>query len=185
MVNCVEIGFDVCVVNGAESLSKVGANLCQSIMSGTTRTKTVRAILKIRFENRFQDQKTRRLNHTVFHRGYSKRSLTPTGFGYPHPANRTGPVRLFLQLQPHTLKKRGQTSRLKTRGLRSSHRPTRQSLRSRERGGKLPPERTAERCGHITRRTGNPVLSRLSDPASISAKRVSSAFPFREQTLGP
>ena len=81
MGNRIEITFQVRVVHRLIPLLQVLANLGQGLRRIAPRSKPVGTILKIRFEDRLQDQQRGHLHHPIPHRGYPQRPLFPVGLG--------------------------------------------------------------------------------------------------------
>ena len=73
------------------------AHLAKRIMGRSAGPKPVRTVHEVRLENRFNHQQNRRLYHPIPNRRYAQRAFSTIGLGYPHPANRRGPICLGSQ----------------------------------------------------------------------------------------
>jgi hypothetical protein len=96
--DAVEVAFHVRIDHRAEASGEVLADDFQRVVRASPGSEPVRAFQKVRFENRLQYQKHRRLNHPVSDVRDAQRPQFPVGFGNIHPPHRSGAVGLVLQL---------------------------------------------------------------------------------------
>src|SRR5258708_23022055 len=75
MRNGIEVGLEIRVIHRLIPGLNMPAYLLQRLVCRAPRTKPIGAILKIRFEDRLQDQQGRHLHHSVAHRRDDQREL--------------------------------------------------------------------------------------------------------------
>src|SRR5258708_6707993 len=109
MRNRIEVAFEIRVIHRLIPGLNMPAYLLQRLVCRAPRTKPIGAILKIRFEDRLQDQQGRHLHHSVAHRRYAQRPQLPIRLQYvdaPYRCRRVGlgAQRLleFIQESLHT-----------------------------------------------------------------------------------
>ncbi len=101
----VKVTLQVSIIYRPKPLFQVLAYRFQCLMAGTTRSESIRTILKVHLKDRFQYQKHRRLHHSVTDCRYAEGPQLPICFGNIRPANRQGAIGFATKLFLYFLQK--------------------------------------------------------------------------------
>ncbi len=107
---CVEIPFQIRVVDRLKSLFQMLPYLSQRIVGRTVGTEPVRAIHKVRFKDRLNDQYDGRLYNPITDGRYAQGALAAIRLGDVPPSYRRCMIALFLQAVMDLIQKTFDTS---------------------------------------------------------------------------